>query len=385
MPNGSNVRRWSALICASLVTICQVGSGMSAEDRFATAVTDAQFGSAAILERGFLFDELPTPSCHASTIVDDGAGGLVAAWFAGSDEGEPDVGIRVARFRDGRWGKSVEVATGEPPHPFVDDTARYPCWNPVLFRRAGSGEAGGGQLLLFYKVGPNPQDWWGLVKKSNDGGETWTLAEPLRAAAGSIDASLKNVPVGPIKNKPAVVGEGVILSGTSTENAGWRVHFERSTDGGKTWQVSRPVNDGKAIGAIQPSILDLGEGRLLAIGRTRGSGRIFRVASDDAGLTWGEMTLLDLPNPSSGTDAVTLADGRHLLVYNHTERGRSPLNVAISDDGIAWRPAVTLETEPGEYSYPAVIQADDGRVHVTYTWKRQRIAHVVLDPAALSP
>ena len=80
---------------------------------------------------------------------------------------------------------------------------------------------------------------------------------------------------------------------------------------------------------------------------------------------------------------MTLRDGRHLIVYNHTTQGRSPLNVAVSRDGEAWTPALVLEREAGEYSYPAVIQsAADGLVHITYTWKRQRIKHVVLDPSA---
>ena len=78
-----------------------------------------------------------------------------------------------------------------------------------------------------------------------------------------------------------------------------------------------------------------------------------------------------------------LSDGRALVVYNHTERGRSPLNVAVSRDGLQWQAALVLEDQPGEYSYPAVIQSSDGRVHATYTWKRQRIKHVVIDPAKL--
>jgi predicted neuraminidase len=86
-----------------------------------------------------------------------------------------------------------------------------------------------------------------------------------------------------------------------------------------------------------------------------------------------------LPNPSAGVDGETLKDGRHLLVYNHTPRGRTPLNVAISTDGKEWAPLVTLESEPGEYSYPAMIQTRDGLVHITYTWKRKRIKHTVLD------
>jgi predicted neuraminidase len=151
------------------------------------------------------------------------------------------------------------------------------------------------------------------------------------------------------------------------------------------------VNDGKAIGAIQPSILFLGGDRLLAIGRTRGQGNLFEIPSEDGGKTWGTMKLGQLPNPNSGTDAVTLKDGRHLLVYNHTHPilgkfsgPRSPLNVAISSDAHTWQAALVLEDEPlREFSYPAVIQMPDGLVHITYTWKRQRVKHVVLDPAKL--
>jgi predicted neuraminidase len=97
------------------------------------------------------------------------------------------------------------------------------------------------------------------------------------------------------------------------------------------------------------------------------------------------MSLTTLPNPSAGTDAVTLKDGRHLLVYNPTTKGRSPLNVALSNDGKNWENVIVLEDAPGkEFSYPAVIQTQDGRVHITYTWLRQRVKHVVLDPAKLT-
>ena len=96
------------------------------------------------------------------------------------------------------------------------------------------------------------------------------------------------------------------------------------------------------------------------------------------------MTLTTLPNPNAGTDAVTLKDGRHLLVYNHTARGRSPLSVAVSRDGVAWQAGLELENDPGsEFSYPAVIQTRDGLVHVTYTWKRQRVKHAIIDPKKL--
>mgnify|MGYP001593805626 CR=1 FL=1 len=93
----------------------------------------------------------------------------------------------------------------------------------------------------------------------------------------------------------------------------------------------------------------------------------------------------ELPNPNSAIDAVMLRDGRALLVYNHSEAGRDVLNVAVSPDGKRWFAALVLESEPGaEFSYPAVIQTADGLVHVTYTWKRERIKHAVLDPFKLS-
>jgi predicted neuraminidase len=305
----------------------------------------------------------PFPQCHASTIAETQRG-LVAAWFGGTREKHPDVGIWVSRMTAGRWTVPVEVANGVQYQRGDGSVHRHPCWNPVLFQPRN------GPLLLFYKVGPDPRAWWGMLMTSSDGGTTWS--EPCRLPE-QID--------GPVKNKPVQLPNGDLLSPSSTEHDGWRVHFERSSDLGKTWTRIGPVNDGKELSAIQPSILLLGGDKLLALGRTR-EGKIFQVPSDDLGMTWGAMTVIALPNPNSGTDAVTLKDGRHLLVYNHVAKGRSPLNVAVSQDGQSWQASLVLEREPGEYSYPAVIQANDGRVHVTYTWKRQCIKHAVLDPAS---
>lgn len=197
--------------------------------------------------------------------------------------------------------------------------------------------------------------------------------------------------LGPIKNKPLRLADGALISPSSTESpdrpSTWRVHFERSVDGAQTWTMASPPRSasGPAIEAIQPSILVHPRGRLQAVGRSR-SQRIFQTWSDDGGRTWTALSLGALPNPNSGIDAITLVDGRHLIVYNHTARGRSPLNVALSKDGTQWEAALVLEAEPdGEYSYPAVIQSRDGLVHVTYTWKRQRIRHVVFNPAHLKP
>ena len=316
----------------------------------------------ALLKSEFLYETAPFPSCHASTIVEPIGGGLVTAWFGGTAEKNPDVGIWVARLEGGRWTAPVEVANGVQP-----DGQRHPTWNPVLFQPKT------GPLLLFYKVGPTPSTWWGMLRTSSDGGKSWSAASRIPGEC-----------VGPIKNKPVQLPNGDILSPSSSEHDGWRVHFERSRDLGKTWDMIGPVNDGKAVSAIQPSILFLGGDNLLALGRTR-QGKLFQVGSTDLGKSWGAMTLTALPNPSSGTDAVTLQDGRHLLIYNHTPKGRSPLNLALSADAKTWQAALVLESNPGEYSYPALIQTRDGLVHATYTWKRQKVKHVVIDPAKLEP
>jgi predicted neuraminidase len=314
-----------------------------------------QAPSARIVRRGFIFDRAPFAQAHASTIVESG-GALISAWFGGTAEGKDDVGIWASRFEGGRWSAPVEIAAG------VDSPSRrYPCWNPVLFQPKE------GPLLLFYKVGPNPSAWWGMVKTSSDGGETWT---PARRLPDGI--------LGPIKNKPIQLEDGVILCPSSTEDKGWRVHFEQTPDFGLTWSATPPVNDGKEFAAIQPALLRYKDGTILALGRTRQS-RIFQIRSKDGGKTWGRMTATALPNPNSGIDAVTLADGRFLLVYNRSENSRTPLNVAISDDGLTWTDVLVLENTEGEFSYPAVIQAGDGAVHIAYTWNRTRIKHAVLD------
>ncbi len=327
----------------------------------------------AIVSSEFVYESAPFPSCHASTIAES-KGGLVAAWFGGTHEKHPDVGIWVSRREDGRWTTPTEVANGIQP-----GGTRHPCWNPVLF------QPGDGPLLLFYKVGPSPQTWWGELRTSEDGGKTWGDARRLPEGI-----------LGPIKNKPVQLPNGDILCPTSNETdekpSRWRVHFERTPDLGKSWERTKPLNDGIAIQAIQPSVLFLGGGRLLALGRTR-QDRVFEIRSDDGGRTWGAMTLGSLPNNNSGTDAVTLRDGRHLIVYNHIGGTpgkwggkRTPLNLAVSSDGKAWQAALVLEDEPkAEFSYPAIIQTADGHVHITYTWKRQRVRHVVIDPAKLQP
>lgn len=308
-----------------------------------------------------VFEHAPFPAAHASTLVETD-GGLVAAWFAGTREGHGDVGIWVARRSDERWWPPAEVADGR-----VAFRRRFPCWNPVLFQPPAA------PLLLFYKVGPSPSRWWGMVMTSDDGGRSWSL--PRRLPDGIF---------GPIKNKPVLLPDGRLLCPSSDEQGRWRVHLEWTDPAAGSWRRGPPLNDGRTFAAIQPTLIPYPDGRMQLLCRTR-QGAIGACWSADRGESWTAMAPTDLPNPDSGIDAVALADGRALLVYNHSQTARTPLNLAVSSDGEAWSAVATLEHQPGEYSYPAIIQAADGIVHVTYTWNRRRIRHVAVSPANFAP
>jgi predicted neuraminidase len=323
----------------------------------------------ALVSSEFVYLSAPFPSAHASTIVETPQG-LVASWFGGTAEKNPDVGIWVSRHRDGTWSAPVEVANG-----VQSERTRHPTWNPVLF------QVDGGPLLLFYKVGPSPRDWWGMVMASADHGASWTTS-----------AKLPDGLLGPIRAKPVALPDGTVLAGSSTEHDGWIVHMERFTpprgdssaagwvrwlSTAAAWTKSGPLNTKGEFGAIQPAILLHGPQTIQILNRSTQK-VITESWSTDGGATWGPMRATTLANPSAGVDAVKLPDGRFVLVYNPSAKDRHTLSLAISTDGKSWTRALDLDQGPGEYSYPAMIVARDGRIHVTYTWRRERIKHAVV-------
>jgi predicted neuraminidase len=321
---------------------------------------------------GFIFEPvssghaLPStpPSSHASTLVELSNGDLFAAWFTGTHEGSADVTIHGARFTGGAWSAPFELA----------HASGVPCWNPVLFQSAD------GRLWLYYKFGKSPDTWAGARKFSDDEGQTWSAEEQMPKGI-----------LGPIKDKPLVLGDGVIVSGSSVEHGDWTVWIEHSVDNGRTWTKTGPIKlpkkidtpapiptpGTKTVGIIQPTIVQL-EGRHLRF-YARSKSRAARIAaadSSDAGKTWSEPHFINLPNPNSGIDAVRLRDGRVVLIFNNSYTGRTPLNLAMSHDGEHFSVFKTLEDTPGEYSYPAIIQAADGDLLMTYTWHRETIKFV---------
>ncbi len=312
----------------------------------------------------FLYEKAPFPSCHAATIAETPTG-LVAAFFGGTKERDPDVEIYICRQEGETWTSPQSVADGVQA-----EGKRLPTWNPVLY------QVPGGDLLLFYKIGPKPSEWWGMLKRSRDGGKTWSEAEKL-----------PNGGIGPVKNKPVLLADGQLFCPSSVEGNGWKVHFEVTADQGATWKKIGPLATTDSIDAIQPSLLTYPNGKLQIIARTRNRA-LATSWSTDQGNSWSPLRKMALPNNNSGTDAVTMIDGTQVLVYNHVlppgkeaKGPRTPLNVAFSKDGQTWYAAVILEDSPiSQYSYPAVIETKDGLLHFVYTWRREKIKHVVVDP-----
>ena len=364
----------------------------------------------AITKDEFLYEKAAFPQCHAATIVETRKGDLVASYFGGQHERHPEVCIYVSIKKKGAKEWSAPILAGDG---VFSDGSRKACWNPVIT------EMPNGELWLFYKIGINVKDWTGWLVKSKDGGRTWSKREELPKGF-----------LGPVKNKPELV-DGRLLCPSSTEDNGWKFHMEIYDLKTKQWKYVGPVEAEQAlrcedmqtatapgtatvpgaftpgkkedieapdaggvadkngmhpIDCIQPSILKLKDGRLQVLMRTR-NGKIATSFSCDKGDTWSKVTLLDVPNNQSGTDAVTLKDGRHVLIYNNfqtlpgTKKGvRTPLSIAISDDGTHWRHALTLEDSPiSQYSYPSIIQGKDGKLHAVYTWRRLRVAYKEID------
>ena len=336
---------------------------------------------------GFIFQPLGSAKAlpgtqrnsHASTVVELKDGDVMAAWFGGSREGAPDVAIYGARLHGGAWSAPAELARA----------MGVPCWNPVLFHTRD------GRLWLYYKYGPKPATWAGARKWSRDEGRTWSNEERLPPGI-----------LGPIKDKPLVLPDGVIVSGSSVESAGWNAWIERSADNGNTWTKFGPITVPESadvpddstiaeirsklaptgghypprtitVGIIQPSVVWVGWHHLRFYARSQTRSALIAVSdSEDDGRSWTQAHFIALPNPNSGIDAVRLKDGRVVLAFNNSFDKRSPLNLAISADGEHFRVFQTLEDGLGEYSYPALVEAANGDLLVTYTWQRQTIKFV---------
>lgn len=339
-----------------LITIFSVAVMLGAKAQSPTEINIVLLGNEPV------FTKAPFAQCHASTIAELAKGEIMVAWFGGTHERHPDVCIWGAIKSRKGWSAPVQLADG-----IVNDTLRYPCWNPVLYKSKK------GELFLYYKVGPSPSLWWGMYKKSNDNGRSWSSAIALPSPI-----------LGPIKNKPITLKNGRVIAPSSIERGDiWHAHMEISDDGCQTWRkVSIDTTTGYKL--IQPTLITLKDGSIKALLRSNQDCLVESI-SKDGGNTWSKPTKTDIINPNSGVDAVALKNGGYLLVSNPAPAGkdwsdgRNKLILMYSPDGNLWMDIYTLEDHPkGEFSYPAIIQASDGKVHITYTSNRKGIEHVVL-------
>jgi predicted neuraminidase len=348
-------------VCAVLGSVLAAAQEESPVQPLPIVSPDALIAKGAVAE--FVFeDDRPFAQCHASTLVETPSGDLLCAWFAGTQEKHPDVGIWMSRRSGEGWSApALAVKISEAAH-----------WNPVLFRDDEE------VLYLFFKMGPEIPFWQTYWMRSTDDGVSWS--EPVELVSGDKGGR------GPVRSKPVVLSDGSWLAGASTEQGPWKPFADRSEDQGQTWTRSEdwvvdPVEfTGK--GAIQPTLWESAPGQVHALLRTTG-GVVGRVDSSDYGRTWSALYRTSLPNNNSGVDVVDLEDGRLVLVYNPVAgnwAARTPLNLAVStDNGASWRDIASLESEMAteserrpEFSYPAIVRTRDG-VAVSYTWKRQRV------------
>ncbi len=326
------------------------------------------------LSQAYIFDQPPTNNCHAATLVEVSTNTLIAAWFAGSYEGAKDVGIYLSTYNGNTWTRPQCIIK-----PLITNTDTLPCWNPVLYKSKSK------RLYLFYKVGKNPREWFGAMIISIDDGKSWSKPHYLP----------KNI-LGPIRNKPIEIKSGMIICGSSTESIEgnkWNVHVEIFNESKNRWKTVE-VKNKSGFEVIQPTFIVHPNNKIQMLCRSKHN-KVITSWSSNNGKSWSNLDYLNVLNSNSGIDAATLNNGLFLLVNNPLKQGpdwfygRNILDVEYSTNGINWNKLIDLENQnKGEFSYPAIIQTTDNKVHVLYTYNRKYIKHAQFDlkmPYGLNP
>lgn len=298
------------------------------------------------------------PSVHCATLCQLPNGTLLAAWFGGTYELATDVVILGARLEPGAQDWSApEVLVAVPGHSLGQ---------PVFLPLAE------GRLRLFCNVVPPGERWTSAqphYQDSGDGGRRWG---PLQA--------LMDYPGLMFRSKPLHLPGRILLP--AYDERQWCSRMLISEDGGEHWRLGEPIIS--PPGNIHACLVELDEGRVLAYLRCGGKGGvIWRTESLDAGESWAAPQPTSIPNPNSGLDLIRLKSGDMLLACNPVAQGRTPLSLLLASPDEDWGVPHALEEGPGEYSYPTLLQARDGTIHLVYTWRREHIRHLSFSEAWL--
>lgn len=313
-------------------------------------ILEDPFGSVAFSSE-LVFERIPdVPAHHCPTIAEAANGDLLVVWYGGSYESADDQVLFLSRRKKGarHWSEPEVLIrnVAQPPGNAVVFRDRHDRIRIVWCRMEASRplRRGGGwnQTRLFHRI-------------SDDHGATWSQDEPF---VGGLMEGLRNVPI--------TLRDGDLLLPLDHG-------FARARGHDQTWRHL----DGPADG-IQPTVIERADGSLLTL--LRKGPRILQSESHDGGRTWSAPAPTTLRNPGAGIAMTRLRNGHLILVFNDSESERTPLSIVRSlDEGRTWETPLVLESNPGEYSYPCVIQTSDGRIHVTYTCRRYAIKHVELD------
>lgn len=324
---------------------------------------------------------------HSSSIVELPDGDLLACWYNGSGERTADdVKVEAARMPkgSGRWsGRFTLVDTpGFPdtnPALFVDKDKRLWLLWPVIIANEWH------TALMEYRI---------ASKYPGPGVPRWDIAQPLllkpaqfaeqvTAAVSQWPETVRAATIAKAKDRyfsrmgwmtrahPVQLPSGRIIVPLYSDGYDFSL-MTLTDDGGKTWSTSNPV---VGPGAVQPTVVRRRDGSLVAYMRDNGPPpkRVLMSTSKDEGVTWTGAADTSIPNPGSGLEAIVLRDGRWVMIYNDTEKGRHSLAVSLSaDEGATWSRTRHLELDnsgrgAGSFHYPSIVQARDGSMHATYS------------------
>jgi len=309
----------------------------------------------AYFQKELIFEPTPSlPSAHASTIVELPDRDMLCVWYSGKAEGAKDVA---------EWASRFERSTGKWSEPYLlVDTPDKPEGNPVLFVAPDK------KVYLYYAT-MEGMGWASSSIKymvSKDNGKSFGSWQFFRKQWGWLP-----------RNHILTLSSGEILFPLYNEMPA-RSEFMISYDGAKSWQrageiISKPGNE-------QPAVVELGDGSLMALMRVHGKGQIWQSYSGDKGMNWNKPVHISLPNPDAGIDLIRLNSGELVLAFNNSGTKRNPLSIALSrDNGQTWPIIKNIESDDFEFSYPSLAQDAEGKIWLTYTWKRKTIGYALFD------